>query len=140
MSSDLRNDPRFTFEATARQAAQELIDCIVWSSKSQADVPAVIEQIVTVMRDEWQQTEWGGYTDAFGEDPLNNVSRHTAAIDPFANRSPVSAADARDDESSPFLSLLSCQPDKGGDGTGTVDENPTQPFPPLPTRLDKDSE
>jgi hypothetical protein len=68
-------------ESVARNAARELTQAIVWASKSEADVPATVERLFTLMYSEWQQIDWSQYESAFGMDPLDDAVTDTGRFE-----------------------------------------------------------
>jgi hypothetical protein len=72
MNDDTPSASEANLESVARNVACELTDAIVWASKSEADVPATIERLFSLIYSEWQQVDWNQYGSAFGIDPLDD--------------------------------------------------------------------
>jgi hypothetical protein len=75
MNDSMHNASEVNLESVARNVARELIQSIVWASESEADVPATVERLFSLICSEWQQVDWSQYGSAFGIDPLDDSVR-----------------------------------------------------------------
>ena len=55
-------------EVCARQSARDLITAIVGNTSSPDDVPALLDQLIAWMRDEWASIDWQYYAEEWGID------------------------------------------------------------------------
>jgi hypothetical protein len=52
-------------ERVSRQNADALLETIVRAAKSPADVPRVLDRVISFMCDEWSRIDWEAYGDTY---------------------------------------------------------------------------